>query len=587
MKSRFGTKMFVAAAAVGVLIAVVTTGLTSWSLRRELNHRIEERLRLETRLTADLLERSATEDVDLDAEADRIGTLVGARVTFVSAEGTLLGDSALPPDGLASAEEHAHRPEILDARRVGYGRARRFSTTVGTDMVYVATSTRHPRVAYVRLAMPLAAVQEQLRLVLPVALLSIATAVPAALVLAWAFSRPLSRRVSAIAAVARRYESGDLAGPRVDYGGDELGTVARTLDGAVQEVGRRLRELASDRARTEAILAGMVEGVLVVDTQGRVVLANDAARRMLGIADAAIGRRHTEVIRHPDVVSLMNVALRGEPAQALELALGIDASRHFVARAAPARLPGGDAVLVLHEITDVRKADQIRRDFVANVSHELRTPLTAIRGYVEALLDEVEDTQSREFLEVIERHAGRMERLVGDLLRLARLDARQETLEPTRTAIRTIVDGVLRELQPAIDRQNVHVAVAIDDDARELTTDPRKLHDIVKNLVENAVNHSPAGGSVGIEARRTNEGLKLHVKDSGPGIPEADLLRVFERFYRVDRSRARHPGGTGLGLAIVKHLTELLGGQISAANRSQGGALFTLTLPEALGTPEP
>ena len=581
MRSRFGTKLFLAAAAVGLMTALVTAGLTSWSLRRELNRRIEERLHLETRLTADLLERGGLQSTsDFDAEADRIGTLVGARVTFIAPNGDVLGDSSLARADLATTDEHAHRPEILEAARLGHGRARRYSTTVGTEMVYVATATRHPSIAYVRLAVPVAAVQEQLHLVVPVTLLSIAIAVPSALLLAWALSRPISQRVRSIAAVARRYASGDLTRPPVDYGSDELGVVARTLDGAVQEVGRRLGELASGRARMEAILAGMVEGVLVVDAQGRVILANEAARRMLSVGDAAIGRQHTEVIRHPDIVTQMNTALQGRATAGLELTMGVDPPRHFVARAAPARNPpSGDAVLVLHEITDLRKADQIRRDFVANVSHELRTPLTAIRGYVEALLDESPDAQTREFLEVIARHSGRMERLVGDLLRLARLDARQEALELTQTDLQAVIEGVVNELKPAIDARGATIEVSVDPAGRRLVTDPAKLHDILRNLVENAVNHSPVGGTVAITVIVREHETMLEVADEGPGIPGSDLQRVFERFYRVDKSRVRNPGGTGLGLAIVKHLVELLDGRISAANRPEGGALFTLVLP--------
>jgi len=324
----------------------------------------------------------------------------------------------------------------------------------------------------------------------------------------------------------------------------------------------------------------MVEGVLVVDAQGRVILANAAARRMLGVGDAAVGRQHTEVIRHPDIVAQMNTALQGAETAGLELTLGVDPPRHFIARVTPARnAPSGDAVLVLHEITDLRKADQIRRDFVANVSHELRTPLTAIRGYVEALLDEAPSAQTREFLEVIARHSGRMERLVGDLLRLARLDARQEALDLTSTDVKTVVESVVNELRPAIDARQASVRISVAEGARQLVTDPSKLHDILRNLVDNAITHSQEGAAVSVAAGIHGEEMVLEVADQGPGIPPADLERVFERFYRVDKSRARNPGGTGLGLAIVKHLVELLGGRITAANRPEGGAVFTLVLP--------
>ncbi len=210
-----------------------------------------------------------------------------------------------------------------------------------------------------------------------------------AVVLAWLFSALLSRRVQRIAAVARRYSEGDLTRPVYDYGSDELGAVARVLDSSVQELGRRIEELSRDRARMEAILSGMVEGVLVVDRQGRLQLVNRAAQDMLHVDASATGRPYLEVIRHPDIAAQLAAALRGESVDSRELALLRDPARTFVARAAPvASAGGGGAVLVLHDITDLRRADQIRRDFVANVSHELRTPLTAIRGYVEALLDE-------------------------------------------------------------------------------------------------------------------------------------------------------------------------------------------------------
>jgi two-component system phosphate regulon sensor histidine kinase PhoR len=236
---------------------------------------------------------------------------------------------------------------------------------------------------------------------------------------------------------------------------------------------------------------------------------------------------------------------------------------------------------VLHDITDLKTADQIRRDFVANVSHELRTPLTAIKGYAEALLDDSDDEEGRErFLDIIHRHATRMERLVKDLLRLARLDARQETLDRAPCDLLQLFRGVVADLQPAIDARRQRVSIRVNLESQNVSVDPVKLHDIVRNLVENAVNYSPEDTEVVLEATRVDGTFTITVSDSGPGIPPEDLTRVFERFYRVDKSRSR-PGGTGLGLAIVRHLVELHGGTATANNRPQGGAIFTITLPGA------
>jgi two-component system phosphate regulon sensor histidine kinase PhoR len=398
--------------------------------------------------------------------------------------------------------------------------------------------------------------------------------------------------VRAIAGIARRYGGGDLSPSGLDYGDDELGVVARALDDSVQVVGRHLADQARDHARMEAILAGMIEGVIVVDPQGRLQLVNDAARRMLKLDDLALGRHYVESIRHPAIAELVAAALSGGPTEALQLSPPRDPSRTIMARATPAA--GGasqGAVLVLHDITDLRRADQIRRDFVANVSHELRTPLTAIRGYVEALLDtDASADQSRAFLGIISRHSERMERLVKDLLRLARLDAGQETLDLIACDTRNLVAGVVADVAPSAESRDQQIDVEVGPGADTLNGDPAKLHDALRNLVANAITYSPEHTAIKIEATRVSGKnasgapaniVELSVSDDGPGIPEEDLSRVFERFYRVDKSRARDPGGTGLGLAIVKHLIEIHGGSVRAENRPEGGTRVTITLPLA------
>jgi signal transduction histidine kinase len=237
-------------------------------------------------------------------------------------------------------------------------------------------------------------------------------------------------------------------------------------------------------------------------------------------------------------------------------------------------------ILVLHDITDLRRADQIRRDFVANVSHELRTPLTAIRGYVEALAEEDSTAEERQrFLGIVARHTQRMERLVKDLLRLARLDAGQEILDLVACETRALAESVVSDLAPSAAARSQRLRVAIAPGAETVRADPAKLHDALRNLVVNAIAYAPEQTTITIDAARSGGRVTISVSDEGPGIPDDDLGRVFERFYRVDKSRARDPGGTGLGLAIVKHLVELHGGTVQVANRLEGGATFTMTLP--------
>ena len=578
----FRAKVFAAALGVAAAGLAAATAIIAWEQRAEERTAIERRLRDQALLIAELLAQNpGLTGPAIDEEADRLAETIDGRVTLIRGDGVVVGDSSVDGDALTALENHLDRPEVQTAHGGGIGVVERYSTTIRADLLYAAVPARHPEIAYVRVALPLTAVAEQARRVGGNTLLAFALAAPLAVLLAWISSVVLTRRVKAVAAVAQRYSAGDLTRPSHDYGSDELGTVARVLDASVQDLGRRLEELARDRAHMEAILAGMVEGVLVLDRQGRVQLVNRAAQEMLAVDASAVGRRYLEVIRHPDISAQLTGALRGSAVEPHELPLGRDSSRVFVARAASVSAGGGGgAILVLHDITDLKRADQIRRDFVANVSHELRTPLTAIRGYVEALIDEPSDPeQTRNFLEIVARHSARMDRLVNDLLRLARLDARQELLDIAPCALEQLFSSVIGDLAPAVAAKQQRVTMSVAPEASTIPADPAKLHDIVRNLVENAVNYSPDRADIHVEAMKRPDGyVAITVTDSGPGIPPSDLGRVFERFYRVDKARSR-PGGMGLGLAIVRHLVELHGGRAIAENRPEGGARFTVTFP--------
>ena len=584
----FQTKVFLAALSAAVIALLVAGAAFATSMRRQTDARIEQTLTAEARLAAELLGHTAPSMesneaalmADLDAEADRLGErLGGARVTLIAPDGHVLGDSSEPLDQLPNLENHATRPEVLQAKASGLGTARRFSATLGIDMLYVAVPVQHPSIAFVRVALPLTDVRQQLRTVLTATITALGFALLGAAAIAFVISARMGNRIRAIATVASRYRRGDITPPRIDYGDDELGAVARTLDESVQQLGRRLADLARDRGRMAAILAGMIEGVIVVDNHGRLELVNRAAEEMLKLDEPPIGRHYVETIRHPGINDLVTAALGGGASHSVELAPPRDPTRTVIARAAQTAGADRGVVLVLHDITELKRADQIRRDFVANVSHELRTPLTAIRGYVEALSDEDADVEeSRRFLDIIMRHTLRMERLVKDLLRLARLDAGQEVLEISRCDIRSLAQSVVSDLSSALDGRDQNVEILIDSNAETVQADPSKLHDAVRNLVANASTYAPEATTIQIASRRDGSSVAIDVMDEGPGIPEEALSRVFERFYRVDKSRARDPGGTGLGLAIVRHLVELHGGKVIAANRPEGGAKFTILL---------
>ncbi len=583
MRIGFRGRIFAALFSVAAVTLALGSALIAAALGQQTSRRIELSLAAEARLLADLLpERaSAMSQEALEEEARRVGSHLPARVTFIDPAGHVVADSAVGLRDLEALANHNDRPEVIEARRSGTGTARRYSQTVQTDMLYAAARTAHPVASVVRLALPLTEIDEQMAAVRRATLVGLLLAMVGAGVLAWGGTEVLGRRVRAIAAAAARYAAGDLSQPARDYGQDEIGTVSRVLDDSVRALAARAAELAEDRARTEAILTGMAEGVLAVGPQGTVQIANRSAQTMLGIEPAAVGRHYVESVRHPAVAGVLAAALEGRIPAAIELTPAHAPDRRVAARAAPVvSAAGHGAVLVLHDITDLRRADHMRRDFVANVSHELRTPLTAIRGYVEALTDEpLADADRQRFLAIIERHASRMERIVRDLLRLASLEARQETVECSIVEIESLFQSTAADLATLRESKSQQVEIRVAPSARAVATDAAKLQDALRNLIENAVTYAPEGSVITLAAAKDGDRVLLTVADEGPGVPEADLTRIFERFYRVDKARSRESGGTGLGLSIVKHLVELLGGRVWAENRPGGGAVFSISLP--------
>ncbi len=578
----FRTRTFVAVLIASTLALAASTTLVSSSLRRAMLGDIEESLLRQVRLAAELLaDRDALPSPD--AEASVLASLIGARVTFIRVDGVVIGDSDVSDQALDRVDNHLMREEIQEALATGTGVGTRRSSTTGNETMYAAASVRRGAVAFVRIGLPLTSVEQRLADTRTLAWTGLGVGLLAALLITWATSAWLSRRVRAIADLAARYRQGDFSRPSRDFGRDEIGAVARVLDETARDLGARLEDVARERAHMDAVLQGMVEGAVLVNRSGKLVISNPAVRTMLRLPDAPEGRHFLEVVRHPEVAAQLSAALAGARPTPAEVQLDHESRRSFIARAVPvdAERDGG-AVLVLHDVTELRQADQVRRDFVANVSHELRTPLTAIRGYVEALMDAPADPeQAQKFLTIIARHAARMERLVTDLLRLARLDARQETLQRAQCQIRSLLSAVVADMDTAITQRGVTVTTVIDPRADTTYGDPAKLHDVFRNLLENAINYSSEGGAITMSATRSDNAIDVSVSDRGPGIPEADIGRIFERFYRVDRSRTRDPGGTGLGLSIVKHLVELHGGRVSARNREGGGACVLVHLPDA------
>jgi two-component system phosphate regulon sensor histidine kinase PhoR len=585
---RFGLRerMAVTALAASAAALVAVLLLVGPRLReRTLEHR-KDALLAEARLMAHVVEepllRGAGPEA-LDPIVDAAAREVRARVTIIGLDGRVLADTALSGPDLLKMENHANRPEVREVLASGIGSSVRHSATVDQDLLYAAVPVRGKGrlLGISRVAFSLKDVQEQaddLRRSVAVAL-ALAFAVTA--LLAIPLASPLVGPLRAVMESARRFSAGDLSARARVSRTDEVGELARILDHSADQLQGRLTEIARERARTESVLAAMQSGLLAVDHQGVVLLANPVLRTALEMPEP-VGRHYVEVIRHPEVSRVVEEVLRTGQPRAAEVQLH-RLRREYAVSASP--FPGTEgmpqgAVATFEEVTERRRVDKIRRDFVANASHELRTPLTSIRGFVEALEDGAIDDAAtgRRFLEKIRANADRMAALVSDLLELSRLEAGERPPQWESLLAGDLLEEVAGALSELARNRGIEVVCGAAD-AGAVEADADRLRRILENLLENALKYTPEGGRVEITARQEDGRVAFEVADDGPGIAAEHLPRIFERFYRVDKARSRELGGTGLGLSIVKHLAESMGGSVTVDSAPGRGSRFVLRLP--------
>lgn len=544
----------------------------------------------------ELLESAARPTLEGEARTALEKTFAGmddnvARYTVIAADGTVLADTHESPSVM---ENHAHRPEILEATKEGLGGARRFSTTLSQELRYrvrrVDRADGTP-LGFVRAAIAESAVNKQRDSLRAALLRGLAIALGVGLAISWFLSRRIARPVRDLTQTAVRIAEGELALEPAPAGSDEIGQLATAFRQMGATLRERLEQLEAERRELAGILRSMVEGVIAVDDEQRTVLMNDAAGRILALdPDGVAGRPFHEGIPVRPVAQLLARTLESQTPGESEVQLpGAPHDVVIQVQAAPLRRQDGEsagAVIVLHDITDLRRLEVVRRDFVANASHELKTPVAAIRGLVETILDdrEMPEATQRSFMDRIQAQAFRLGELVEELLALSRLEAAPQPAgrgdpHDLRVAIRQAVEStapLAREVQATI-------ALDLPDQPTLVNGTPEALLRITGNILENAVKFTREGTNVDVTLVEQGGRIVLDVADRGPGIPPAERARVFERFYRVDRGRSRDLGGTGLGLAIVKHLVLGLGGEITISDGPEGGTTVRVEFP--VGTP--
>jgi two-component system, OmpR family, phosphate regulon sensor histidine kinase PhoR len=506
----------------------------------------------------------------------------GARVTVIAADGTVLADSQSDPQTM---ENHARRPEIAQAMAEGSGRSIRHSATVNRDLLYYAV--RQPSAAGKSVVLRFAEPEETVAQVLGPFRKSLGLASLAILLVASGLillvSRNFSERIEKLTAFSQRVAEGDFRPQASDGTGDALDRLSHSLNQTAARLDGTIHTLTEERNLSSAILGSMVEGVLVVNGAERVVFANQSFAEILGLKiPPQPGSGLVEVVRQTELIEAARKVLAGEPRVEAEIVTGTLRQRFFAATVASVRAAETNgAVIVLHDITDLRKLERVRRDFVANVSHEFRTPLTAIQGFAETLLaGAMNDPQNRErFLGIIVEHSRRLARLTEDLLMLSKMDADRLELETRRIPVGPFVESCIETSTPRAKDKDLKLLVNLAERVPDIAGDRRRLTEVLQNLLDNAIQYTPAGGQIMVSAGPKNGEVIFTVSDTGIGIPQADQPRIFERFYRVDVARSREVGGTGLGLSIAKHLIENHGGKIWVESEVGRGSQFHFSVP--------
>lgn len=518
----------------------------------------------------------------LARDVAKLAALTQARATLIDAAGAVLADSAADAAGM---ENHSQRPEILAASARGVGVGLRHSKTLDQDLLYVARkmSGADDAVYYLRLAVPAAELSRHLRQlyggIAAAAGLTIVGAAAACYYLARRATLPLTELRGFAQAVA----GGDLSRRLLRQGEGETGIVAGAMNSMAEALERTLSETASDRARLLAILAAMNEGVVAVDAQRRVLLVNAAAGALLDGHDGAVGSYLWQFVSNESILREVERVLQGRESETFQVGPVGGRSLEVTVRPFGSAKTAEGVVIVVHDATESVRYQELRKDFVANVSHELRTPLTAIKGYAETLIDGAiaDPVRAPKYVATIEKHADQLTNLVNDLLDLSQLESHTDRPPSSPIDIGLTVRKAAELLAPAAAKKRHELTVKMNPHRSPILGNADYLERAVANLIDNAVKYTPESGKICVSVTEEADSMIVEVTDDGIGVPQADQPRIFERFYRVDRSRSRDMGGTGLGLSIVKHIVQTHGGTIDVRSKPGEGSTFRFKLPLA------
>jgi two-component system, OmpR family, phosphate regulon sensor histidine kinase PhoR len=555
------------------------------TLERQLTDNLRDTLFREAELTALFIGASSPPPAVIREAAAR----TAARLTLITADGIVLADSQVADPALPTLENHLSRPEIAAALRLGRGSAIRHSTTTGADTLYVAVrlAPATGQGGVIRLALPLKSVEAAQRSLRQSLALAFSLAGCLAIGLSLLLIQHFTTILRTLSEGAKRFGAGDFRRKLAAPGNDEVGDLTVVMNAMAESLNQQMLNLETQRNHLDTILRGMGEGLLVIDRSGTVLLLNPAFCSLFRVAADALGQPLINLSRHPALHETFRRVRNSRSEETREFVLdgGTTLLTHWVPLLEEGRLIG--VVAVFHDISELKRLETIRRDFVANVSHELRTPVTVIRGYAETLgsgLIANDPATAERFAQVIKNHAERLSALINDLLTLSQLEVQGQTLTLSPCDLGERLRHCCELVKPKAEEKGIRITTS-PLPAGKILADAQRLEQILFNLLDNAVKYTPRGGAVTISVSSAGEMVRIAIDDTGPGVPETARQRIFERFYRADAGRSREEGGTGLGLAIAKHLVGLHGGSIGVTNRREGGSSFFFTLRRAEETP--
>jgi two-component system phosphate regulon sensor histidine kinase PhoR len=584
-------KQFISSFLIIVLVIFIFTFLIIGEFNKYDKSLTKKRLLTAANLTTEVLvpalENPQIDDVQ--SVVSRLGEKTGVRITVIDENGLVLGETDKNPREM---ENHSERPEIKQAFNNEIGESLRYSTTLQKEMFYVAVpyeAKNGTSLTVIRTSLPLSIIQQTL---LPLESKVIYTGIVLtilALLLSLVVSKTTTKSLAGIINISEELAKGNLnVDIPISESKGEIPKITMALNHMAQKLNEVFKQLSHEKNQIEAVLSAMSEGVMVVSEKGKIILTNNIFKEMFNLTDDPFQKSYWEVLRNKEVIKLIDGVLQNWKPDNKEVFYLYPEERYYLANVIPLTSPEREIIVVMFNITEFKKLENIKADFIANVSHELRTPLTAIKGYTETLEEGAfEDPQEQKhFIKIIKRHANRLINIVSDLLVLSEIEGRDVLSQQNENGdledvnVNEVIRSSLEALKSNALEKELKVSFNPSDKEHIITASRFLLEQMFINLIDNAVKYTPDHGEVGIEITDKNEYLAIEIYDNGIGIPKDSLPRIFERFYRVDKTRSRKMGGTGLGLSIVKHIVIIHGGKIDVKSEEGKGSRFCISLPK-------